>query len=163
MRCPTTPPPGKLSDLIDLAVADARRLDRTTYTPDSSVWHEPADDDCCMICLAGSVIAETLKCPRDQKVELGDEDNPDPDRVKSTTRKMAAGALSARQRPARLLERGLTRPCAHPTHPRQQTTSSVNFDQRRVPEHPKFKNWTEFDAHLESLTTCANKLRKLGL
>lgn len=125
MRCPTTPPPGKLSDLIDLAVADARRLDRTTYTPDSSVWHEPADDDCCMICLAGSVIAETLKCPRDQKVELGDEDNPDPDRVKSTTRN-GSWRSGRSTTPGTASGTAPTRPCAHPTLPRQQTTSSVN-------------------------------------
>ena len=55
MRYPETPPE-RLSDLIDLVAADARRLDRTTYTPGASVWLQPADDGCCMICLAGSVI-----------------------------------------------------------------------------------------------------------
>jgi len=29
----TTPPPGKLSELIDLAIADARRIDRGDYLP----------------------------------------------------------------------------------------------------------------------------------
>ena len=162
MRCPTTPPPGKLSDLIDLAVADARRLDRTTYTPDSSVWHEPADDDCCMICLAGSVIAETLKCPRDQKVELGDEDNPDPDRVKSTTRN-GSWRSGRSTTPGTASGTGPNKALRAPDAPATTDDILRQLDQRRVPEHPKFKNWTEFDAHLESLTTCANKLRKLGL
>lgn len=29
----TTPPPEKLSDLIELAIADGRKLDRYDYTP----------------------------------------------------------------------------------------------------------------------------------
>ena len=34
-------PPEKLSDLIELAVADARTLDRDTYIPDCWAWHAP--------------------------------------------------------------------------------------------------------------------------
>ena len=59
----TTPPPAKLSDLIELAIADTRKLDRHDYTPTWMTWHRPNPaDDKCMICLAGAVIAGTLGC-----------------------------------------------------------------------------------------------------
>ena len=81
MRYPPAPPPEGPSELIDLAVADARQLDRTRYTPNPYVWHRPADDGACMICVAGSVIAGTLKCPTDKDVEVGEGHGANPDRV----------------------------------------------------------------------------------
>ena len=36
----TTRPPEKLSDLITLAITDARRLDRDVYVPCASAWHK---------------------------------------------------------------------------------------------------------------------------
>ena len=66
----TTPPPGKLSELIDLAIADVRRIDRGDYRPVADAWHEPVPGDRCMICLAGAVIAATLGCPKDTQVEI---------------------------------------------------------------------------------------------
>ena len=66
-----TPPPGKLSDLLDLAIADARKLDRNHYKPLWSTWHAPGDKaGQCMMCLGGSIIAGTLGCPIDTNVEL---------------------------------------------------------------------------------------------
>ena len=160
MRCPTTPPPGKLSDLIDLAVTDARRLDRTTYTPNSSVWHEPADDGCCMICLAGSVIAETLKCPRDKKVEIGGKENADPvpvARINDRKWQLALWALDdARQ--------GCwDDACEVLDAPMPPDDILHRLDGVPAPKHTGFQSWEEFDAHLESLATCANELRRLGL
>ena len=162
MRYPTPPPPERLSGLIDLAVADARRLDRTTYTPNASVWHEPADDGCCMICLAGSVIAGTLKCPRDKKVEVGGEVNTDPDRMTINDRKwqLALWALDdARQGCWYDAREAL---CA-PDAPAPTDDILRGLDRVPAPEHTEFQSWEEFDAHLESLATCANELRKLGL
>lgn len=62
--------PDKLSDLIDLAVRDARGLDRERYGVDYSCWHvgDPesvemavrADRHRCVVCDAGAVIAGTL-------------------------------------------------------------------------------------------------------
>ena len=54
-------PPKKLSDLIGLAVADARTLDRETYIPECWSWHTPVRNNKCRVCLAGAVIAGTLR------------------------------------------------------------------------------------------------------
>ena len=55
-------PPKRLSDLVELAVNDARRLDRSVYEPRAAVWHTPDVEDPtkCKVCLAGAVIAGTL-------------------------------------------------------------------------------------------------------
>ena len=59
--------PEKFSELIRLAVADARSLDRTHYVPSSSVEYvedvddEDVDDTCCEVSLAGSVLVGTLR------------------------------------------------------------------------------------------------------
>ena len=68
-----TEPPTALSDLLDLAIRDARSLDRTVYTPHWRDWHRTRTE-CdpltgmpipktrrCNICLAGGMIAGTLK------------------------------------------------------------------------------------------------------
>ena len=67
MTSQAIPPPAKLSDLILLAIKDARALDRSIYWPDYGVWHEievvanPVEPYVeCHVCLAGAVIAETL-------------------------------------------------------------------------------------------------------
>ena len=162
MRYPTTPPPGKLSDLIDLAVADARRLDRTTYTPNSSVWHEPADDGCCMICLAGSVIAGTLKCPRDKRVEVGNEDSNDPDRVRINDKEWQLALCALDDARYGCWERAC-KVLSTMNGPIPTDEIVRKLDRIPAPEHTGFHGWDDFDAHLESLTTCANDMRKLGL
>lgn len=54
--------PDTLSDLIDLAIKDARGLDRELYTPDYGEWHTYSYlDESCSICLAGAVIAGSLR------------------------------------------------------------------------------------------------------
>ena len=59
--------PDKLSDLIELAIRDARKLDRRVYYPNAGHWHHPSysEDDSlsCKICFAGAVIAGTLGAP----------------------------------------------------------------------------------------------------
>lgn len=66
------PLPDKLSELLRLAITDARALDRKKYTPHSGYFHtgltkdnpysKPGlKGDTCRVCLAGAVIANTLK------------------------------------------------------------------------------------------------------
>ena len=66
-------PPERLSDLIELAIEDARKLDRNLYQPNYLRWHLGADREqdaivpvrpVCMICLAGAVMANTLGAER---------------------------------------------------------------------------------------------------
>lgn len=56
--------PDKLSALICVAVEDLRKVERSKfYTVDMEFWHSPdeADDGRCCVCLAGSVMAKTLR------------------------------------------------------------------------------------------------------
>ena len=55
--------PRSMSGLIEIAIADARSLDRSLYHPKSRQWHSKPLDGPCEICLAGSVIAGTYKSP----------------------------------------------------------------------------------------------------
>jgi len=63
----------KLSDLVELAIADARKLDPETYEPHADRWHQPQRFEggdgprtgFCEVCLAGAVIAgRDLTLPR---------------------------------------------------------------------------------------------------
>ena len=56
--------PGKLSELVTLALDDAEKLNRDIYKPASSAWHEPGRytlNKECFVCLSGVVIAGRLK------------------------------------------------------------------------------------------------------
>ena len=59
---PETQLPELLSDLIELAVADVRRLDRDIYDPEYDSWHE-TERLGCEVCFAGAVMAGTLEHP----------------------------------------------------------------------------------------------------
>lgn len=58
----TLPPiPEKLTDLIELALADAKTLDRDKYIPDAGNWHNPKPSrNTCLVCLAGMIMVGTL-------------------------------------------------------------------------------------------------------
>ena len=53
--------PEKLSDCIILALADLEKVEASDqYVVNMHEWHRPGDDNRCVVCLAGAVIAETL-------------------------------------------------------------------------------------------------------
>ena len=55
--------PDKLSELTELALHDLSLCERSKkYMVDMGHWHEP-DRGLCYVCLAGSVMAKTLKTP----------------------------------------------------------------------------------------------------
>ena len=154
-------PPEKLSDLIELAVADARTLDRDTYIPDCWAWHAPGRNNKCRVCLAGAVIAGTLRVKPKTEVVRGTEEytlttddgeTPVEDKVWSTALyaidnarggdwSKALGALDIQVDEA----------------------TSRKLDKVRGPEEPHFHTWTELGDHLDSMTECAQELRGLGL
>ena len=58
----------KMSELLELAINDCKKLELSTYYPNHDVWHTHArnlvnedSDKGCHVCLAGAVIAKTLK------------------------------------------------------------------------------------------------------
>ena len=60
--------PTTMAGLLETAIGDARRLDRTTYTPHSDRWHQSNSNSFCEICLAGCLIAGTLEIPPSDSV-----------------------------------------------------------------------------------------------
>ena len=82
--------PSKMSDLLELAITDARKLDLEKYIPASNCFHEPVrmshepDSEMkCQVCLAGAVMAGTLGA------DVGDELTPR-DYEDDTYRKLSA-------------------------------------------------------------------------
>ena len=68
--------PNKPSALLRLAVGDAKKIERTPgYRLNMSVWHTGAGDNSdCEVCLAGSVMACTLKLDRTRSAGPGHAD-----------------------------------------------------------------------------------------
>ena len=60
----TLPPPATIAGKIRLAQSDAAKLNRHQYRPYALNWHTPYSDSQCEVCLAGAVIAQTLRIPR---------------------------------------------------------------------------------------------------
>ena len=155
----TTPPPDKLSDLLELAIADARKLDRTRYRPLWMFWHEaqPASGKC-MICLAGAVIAGTLGCAPETTVDIGIEE--DEDECMTITHKKWRQALCALDyaREGSWFEalRAL-----NGSHPDKKGCNTI--PRLATPTETGFNSWKKLDAHLESLTRSAKELREAGL
>jgi hypothetical protein len=60
--------PDKLSDLIEVALADLEKVEKDPiYKVDMHKWHDPMPDaegqPVCLVCLAGAVMAKTLEAP----------------------------------------------------------------------------------------------------
>lgn len=53
--------PSSMAGLLEAAIKDARRLDRKTYFPHHGQWHCATNSNSCEVCLAGSLIAGTLR------------------------------------------------------------------------------------------------------
>jgi len=156
----TTPPPAKLSDLLDLAIADARRLDRDRYTPTAITWHRPDPlENKCMVCLAGSVIAGTLGCEIKASIEIVTSDNDEPQSTAITDKRWrhALWALDA-ARGGDWLD---AFKALHGCYPEGELYDAV--EAVPTPEEPEFHDWKQLDAHLVSLGSCASELRELGL
>ena len=156
----TTPPPEKLSDLLELAIADARKLDHDHYVPDWSVWHRPRPlDNKCQICLAGAVIAGTLGCPAGTDIDIFTVDETDPESINVTDERWqkALGALdSAREGHWLTAVEALQGDC-------HDTNVIEKLDDLGPAAHSEFGDWCQFNRHLNSLKQCASQLRELGL
>ncbi len=156
----TTPPPERLSELIDLAIADARRLDHARYTPTWMTWHRrrPLDGKC-MVCLAGAVIAGTLGCETETDIDIATSDFAEPQSTTITDKRWrrALWALdSAREGDWLEAFRAL-----HGAYPDGNLYDAV--EAVPTPADTEFDDWDQLDAHLTSLAVCANELRKLRL
>lgn len=156
----TTPPPERLSDLIELAIADARRLDHARYTPMWTSWHRPRPlDGKCMVCLAGAVIAGTLGCETETNIDIATSDFAEPESTTITDKRWrrALWALdSAREGNWHAAFENL-----RGSYPADELRDALNALPK--PSHGEFNGWKHFDTHLASLADCASKLREIGL
>lgn len=67
--------PDKLSDCLELALADLEKCEADPrYRILMSEWHEPLDSGQCAVCLAGSVMAQTIGLPIENSVDFSDFD-----------------------------------------------------------------------------------------
>lgn len=156
----TTPPPKKLSDLIDLAIADARKLDQNRYAPTWCKWHQPdPGDGKCMVCLAGAVIASTLGCALQTHIDIATSDTAEPGSTIITDKRWR-NALCALDS-ARDGDWGCAYRALHDVHPDDELGDAL--DELPRPERSEFESWEELTIHLDSLGNLANDLRKLGL
>ena len=154
------PPPEKLSDLIDLAVADARKLDQNRYSPTWYKWHQidPGDGKC-MICLAGAVIAGTLGYARQTHIDIATSDTAEPDSTIITDKRWR-NALWALDSPREGDWNGGYR-ALHDVGPDDELGDAL--DELSPPERSEFESWKELAIHLDSLTNRADDPRKLGM
>ena len=156
----TTPPPAKLSDLIELAIADARKLDHARYTPVWLTWHRPRPlDGKCMVCLAGAVIAGTLGCSTETSIDIATSDSADPKSTTITDKwwRRALWALDSVREGDWLAAYH----AMHGAHPDGELYDAL--EALPPPANTEFNDWKKLDAHLASLNERAERLRKLGL
>ena len=143
-------PPEKLSQLIVLAIKDARKLDRKTYTPDCWVWHIPGRNNKCRVCLAGAVIAGTLG----ENPTTAWETDDIPGESKAWHAALYA-IDSARSGDWSLALNTLGMECSDAT--------MKKLKKIRRPNGVHFSTWAELRKHLVSMTRCARELEQLGL
>ncbi len=92
-RRPTPNPPAKLSALIRLAVADARKVQKMpTRRLDMGLWHVPRGSRGCTLCMAGAVMDRTLRAPVD-KFRRPDDFSPEWERALNAINAARCGAI----------------------------------------------------------------------
>jgi hypothetical protein len=162
----TTPPPAKLSDLLELAIRDARRLDHALYKPMWMTWHQPQPPNSdgrtrkCMVCLAGAVIAGTLACSPQAIIDISTHENAEPESTTITDKawRRALWAIDS-AREGDWFEAILALRGEYPKGDRVHHALMA----LPPPDNTEFNNWKKLGAHLDSLGERAQELRELGL
>ena len=156
MTTQTISPPEKLSDLILLAIKDARSLDRSIYLPDYRTWHQSIPTTplgqpvvYCYVCLAGAVIAQTLGYPSSVGIaplQCGLQW----ERRLTALDKIREGRYKVAYA---LLHFDLTN---------QQINDVFTEDRYPLPLYGKFVEWDNFESHLTSLEEVARLMAADG-
>lgn len=140
--------PGTLHQMLALAVADARRIDRNDYLPSFGDWHTPTDDGLCAICLAGSVLAGTLGAsPHSQAMPF----------LKNNAYFRKLEALDS-SRCGKWIEAFCFMHRKPPTGITRTRLHSLP-----APSNALFQGWEQFDAHLDSIETFIPLIREIEL
>ena len=140
--------PNTLSGLIEVAIQDARGLDRKRYLPDGGSWHEPVDLEC-QICLAGVVMAGSLRA------------NP----AESKTPGLFTRPLARKLRALEQVRQGnwLDAWCGfyEVSLIRVESILEGQLNSLPIPEESEFDGWRALDSHLASLQAILPKLREI--
>ena len=138
--------PDTMAGLLFVAVSDARSLDRLQYMPASDIWHNVHNDDFCLVCLAGSVMAGTLELPAN--LDLAPSMFSDP----------ATNKLSAID----LMRTGDWFSAFHKVHGYEPCHSiRTRLYELDIPPYSDFQGWDQFDLHLEWLEALIPQLRSI--
>lgn len=141
--------PETMAGLLQCAIDDARKLDRADYYPNYNQWHESLPIlgiPLCQVCLAGSVIAGTLRIPY--------SDSCTPASFDSQTNNLLHAINDMRSSCweyafIRIYERS-------PSY-------SLKAKMKRIPSvtHADFSGWPQFESHLDSLQKIVPRLREI--
>ena len=141
-----SPLPHNLADLLALAVRDARRLDAASYIPHSGNWHFPTQKGICEVCLAGSVIAVSLRISRQVHA------------VPKTFTPIVQRQLHAID----YMRCGLWTHAFLILYDRSAVPSiAQRLRSLPMPADASFRSWPEFNAHLDSLESIIPELREI--
>ena len=142
--------PDKLSELIDVAIQDAKKLDRDKYTPSYIYYYMPEepyyDNASCYVCDAGAVMVGTLL------VDKNSQADPSEFHV-STERKL--DALDHARRGAYSMAVEQLGFCL--TIRQAQALDKI----QRSP-WMEYRTWEDFDKHLSHMKRVAGQLRAMG-
>ena len=143
------PLPNKLSELIMVAVEDARKLDRKTYWPHYTEYHHAyPKSGGCVICDAGAVMAGTLGVGVD--TIANPVDFPD-----SVERKLLALDLARQGGYSAAIELIMDRDF-------ENGHEALNEEDFEDSPYHDYEDWDEFECHLQHMEGIARRLNELG-
>ena len=150
--------PSKMSDLLELAISDARKLDRERYEPYWAHWHEPKGPTgkTCMVCLAGAVIAGTLGANHSIGLDIEDFNDETANQLDFLD-DMRSG----------MFRRAIEKHIGLEIDLRNQEDYYVGILKKLDEEYDDsagdFTDWESFDVHLENMETIVEVLREHDL
>ena len=139
--------PSTMAGLLEVAVKDARKLDRSIYLPIYNVWHDAdSSHSHCLVCLAGSVISGSLKIAPSKTVSLVSFD------------RRTEELLDA----INYMRRGLWRISFELIYHRTPSLQVLdNLQALPQPSYSTFESWEDFDVHLDSLELMLPQLHSI--
>ncbi|MCY4587939.1 MAG: hypothetical protein OXB98_18040 [Bryobacterales bacterium] len=139
--------PASMAGLLEVAVKDARKLDRSIYLPYYNDWHDAdSSHNLCLVCLAGSVIAGSL--------EIAPSDT--------------VSSMTFDRRTEELLDAidymrcGLWHKAFELIYHRTPSLQVLdNLQALSEPSFSTFDSWEDFDVHLDSLESMLPQLQSI--
>jgi len=138
--------PDTMACLLETAIDDARRLDRSIYVPHHDQWHQATNNNTCEVCLAGSMVAGTFEIPPSETVTSDSFDHRTENLLNALDDMRYGYWISAF---CKVYD--------------QEPTETLRDELKRipVPDHGSFVRWDGFDSFLASLELIVPRLREI--